>query len=60
MTPNKIIIEDRKAIKEHKCNICKSKIYKKEYYTCITKFVIGTGYVNIKMCLHHSLKKVKI
>ena len=55
----KLCTRDQKAIKEHKCSICKGTITKREVYTVGALVPIGRrGYRNFKMCLMHSRKDI--
>ena len=63
MYENKIVTNERKAIKEHWCSLCKSKIEIGEVYTIITKISPQSYYTKFrtfKLCLFHDIKKIKI
>jgi len=59
----KIIIDDRKAKKKHRCHLCKSDIDVDEIYTLITE-IKWCGYYNkfknFKVCLMHDAANIKI
>lgn len=58
MQVNYLYIKDRKAIKTHKCAICKSNITAREVYTVSTMLRLGKGFLEIKSCLFHSIKDI--
>ena len=58
-----IVINDRKAKKNHRCDICKSKIETGEFYTILTKAIHRAKYTQFKtfkVCMMHDVKKIKI
>ena len=52
-------LKEQKAIKEHKCSICKGLITKGEVYTVATLIPMGRKkYINKKACLMHPLEDI--
>ena len=60
----KITTEERKAVKEHRCSLCKGKIEIGEVYTVmtqITKSDYGPNkYKKFEVCLMHDVANIKI
>jgi hypothetical protein len=46
-------IQNRKANRVHRCDLCGGIIDIGEVYTYITKFRFGPGYINKRQCLFH-------
>ncbi len=64
----KIVINDRKAKKNHRCDICKSRIETGEVYSILTRIFLNqpvdkkeyTQFKTFKICMMHDVKKIKI
>ena len=61
----KITTEERKAVKEHRCSLCGSKIEVGEVYTFMDKATLANNtlrawHKSFKLCLLHHIKKIEI
>ena len=55
-----IKVEDIKAERDCKCQICNGIIQKNEYYTVISKLIQGRGWIINEICLQHPLSELVI